>query len=259
MTDIIRAAVPLLYPVGLIWFILIVAGFILLKKRQWLLAMGCFLLAVGWSVLGSTKVPFTLLATLERPFATNAASNIAPADAVVVLGGTVIPSSFDPAGFQLMDPADRPFTGIELLRNKKARYLVLGGGGGAGWGEPELLKKWAVMTGMPRDVVIPLGVSRNTYDEARQTQALMKEKGWNRVILVTSASHMRRALACFQSFGIDAEPVACDFVALSTLQRGIPLMVIPELDGFIAIEVYLHEVIGWHYYKWNGWIKDPKE
>jgi uncharacterized SAM-binding protein YcdF (DUF218 family) len=44
-------------------------------------------------------------------------------------------------------------------------------------------------------------ISRNTYENAVQTQRLIQEHGLSQIILVTTAIHLPRAMACFHKVG----------------------------------------------------------
>jgi uncharacterized SAM-binding protein YcdF (DUF218 family) len=69
--------------------------------------------------------------------------------------------------------------------------------------------------GVPRDAILLEPSSRNTYQNAVNTRAILEVQGIDRVLLVTSAFHMRRAVAAFQaldvSIGLDPNTVKCIF------------------------------------------------
>ena len=102
-----------------------------------------------------------------------------------------------------------------LYRAGKAPVIVISGGHIPWLGSniPEarsiqsLLEEWDV----PRASIIAETASRNTYENAMLTKELLAERGLHRVLLVTSAWHMPRALATFKSAGINAIPAATDF------------------------------------------------
>ena len=109
--------------------------------------------------------------------------------------------------------------------------------------------------------VLHLGICANTHEEALKTMEMIKLKGWRSVYLVTSASHMRRSEAVFRSAGIKTIPVACDF-------QGYPpsgewrfserYTLLPQSVRLNLLRVYLHEQVGWLYYRSRGWIKAGK-
>ncbi len=85
--------------------------------------------------------------------------------------------------------------------------------------------------------------SINTRQEAEEVGKIMREHGWSRAYLVTSAFHMRRAVFSFTARGIKVLPVATDFRASS---QAFPLLPSTKAldDSFIA----LHEYAGLFYY-----------
>src|SRR5437763_1587374 len=57
-----------------------------------------------------------------------------------------------------------------------------------------------------------LGANEDTHDEALKVRVLATERGWHRVLLVTSANHMRRASGVFRAQGLEVIPVPCNFL-----------------------------------------------
>ena len=70
-----------------------------------------------------------------------------------------------------------------------------------------LLEEW----GVPAASIIFKTKSRNTRENAVFTEQLLAKRGLRRVMLVTSAMHMPRALATFTSAGIDAVAAPTDY------------------------------------------------
>jgi uncharacterized SAM-binding protein YcdF (DUF218 family) len=261
MASASRILEALVQPIGLIWLLNLGGAAWLLYRRKWREAAFCGTIAALLFVVGSTSVPVRLLATLERPYAGGQPVTILSGDAVVMLGGTLSPSSEDVFRFDLNDGADRAITAAELIRQGKARTLIIGGGGRTDNAsenrespEAQLLKSWLVTWGLTNAPVICLNASGDTHDEAVQVHLLAQTNAWQRLILVTSAYHMKRAEALFHRLGVAVAPVACDFVALSSLERKGRFNPVPQADGFGYLQLYLHEKIGWFMYLWRGWI-----
>jgi uncharacterized SAM-binding protein YcdF (DUF218 family) len=95
--------------------------------------------------------------------------------------------------------------------------------------------------------VITVGPVRRTRDEAVAVAALCRERGWSRLVLVTSPVHTRRAAAAFEREGLSVfvSPSLETRFDWETLDR-------PDqrLEAFGAI---LHERVGLWYYAWRGW------
>ena len=101
--------------------------------------------------------------------------------------------------------------GIALWQAKKAPWLVFTGGRAPWSDQPEtegaLVARLAVGRGVPADQVQVTREVGNTADEARAVRDLMAERGWKKIILVTSAWHMRRAARQFRKAGVDFAPL----------------------------------------------------
>jgi uncharacterized SAM-binding protein YcdF (DUF218 family) len=245
----------LLSPIAFVWLGLLgLGGWMLWKKRR-RSAFVFFGLALGMSLVGS-RISLKLVGTLERPYIRASTAEIPEGDAVVMLGGAVEYSKNELTHLNFNSTTDRVVTAVEMMRLGKAKVLVLGGGGDPDGGElseaqalNNLLESWRVFTAPTHN----LGVCKNTHDEALKVQALAREKGWKRILLVTAASHMRRAEAVFRAAGFDVVPVACDFQNLGTVYKP-DYNPAPWVDGFRLMDIYLHEMIGWWVYRWRGWV-----
>ena len=103
--------------------------------------------------------------------------------------------------------------------------------------------------GLPAQAILLNPSSRTTAEEAQAIQALAASRGWQRLLLVTSAFHMRRALASFRHSGSPLEiiPVACDYRLMPsgkpTLQS-LGLGLIPSAQALEQSTMVLKEHLG---------------
>jgi len=81
-----------------------------------------------------------------------------------------------------------------------------------------------------------------------RTAMLFRERGWKRVVVVTSPLHTRRACATFEKMGMTVSCVAAEWreVAINTLRS-------PE-DRIRTFQVWLYEMAGTVRYNQLGWI-----
>lgn len=245
-------------PIGIIWVILFIACLKSIAKKDKRHALFSGSIVLLMSIIGGTKLPAYLLATLERPYIVEDFSALPVCDAVVVLGGGHSFSSKGMFQIELNDSADRILTAVELVRIGKAKAFVAGGGGfsekGRQQGEGKLLKKW-IEAWKPFDQpVYDLGVNSNTRDEAINTLELANKNGWKKIALVTSAWHMRRSKALFENVGFEVVPVGCDLQGTSALENMWRFYPVPNNSGFNHLAWYMHEQIGWLYYRLRGWL-----
>jgi uncharacterized SAM-binding protein YcdF (DUF218 family) len=246
----------LLDPVAVLWLMLIACSYSFFRKKEQRRAGLSFLLALGLWCFGATPLTSQLVASLERE-AVVAAMAPRKADAVLTLGGTHVPSQHDSFLFSLGDAADRLVTAIELVRSGLAPTLVLGGAGPVSVGSSQashtLVITWIEKWSLVDTPVLHLGICKNTRQEALQTRSLMDERKWSSIVLVTSALHMKRARGTFEKVGIKVVPVPSDFRAEGVFQaEGFHLF--PRVGHLWLLTDYLHERVGWVYYRLRGWL-----
>ncbi len=97
------------------------------------------------------------------------------------------------------------------------------------------------------DSVWQEGNSRNTWENAQFTKALLDNRGIDRVLLVTHAYHMRRSSFSFAQAGVEFIPVPTGFLgnqAPGAWWRNW----LPEAGALLSSYAALHEYLGWYYY-----------
>jgi uncharacterized SAM-binding protein YcdF (DUF218 family) len=90
---------------------------------------------------------------------------------------------------------------------------------------------------------------RSTHDEAVLVARLFRERGWRRVLLVTSPTHTRRAAAAFEREGllVVSSPAIETRFDLERLEH-------PD-ERLFAFGSLIHERAGIAVYRYRGWIK----
>jgi uncharacterized SAM-binding protein YcdF (DUF218 family) len=134
---------------------------------------------------------------LERPLRVRETA-ITPRDAIVVLGSTLLPSG------ALTDVlAERVTAAAHLFRAGAAPTIVVTGGQLPGTPRPEADAMADALRdqGVPASAIFVERASRNTYENARLSAALLPAGA--RVWLITQPFHARRAARCFRAFGFD--------------------------------------------------------
>jgi len=189
---------------------------------------------------------------LEYPWERIDYENTNPADSIVVLSsGRTLPSGSSQI-IEWNDP-DRFIAGIELYRAKKAKRIIFTGGINplSKNLEPEgnIYIKEAISLGIPRKNLHTTYPVINTLDEAKAINNLLKEKlssSSNRIILVTSAFHMKRAKKVFEREGIIVEPYPVDFKSGDSIISSIknPLKWIPNASSLNSTSDALREILG---------------
>ncbi len=92
--------------------------------------------------------------------------------------------------------------------------------------------------------------SKNTWENARYSAQLMKKLGIEKIILVTDAGHMPRAIYAFEVNGI--QPIAAPTWFLSRAgQKLRPSFFIPDPEVMTHVAYALHEYLGLLWYRWK--------
>jgi uncharacterized SAM-binding protein YcdF (DUF218 family) len=246
----------LLYPPGLtLWLLLAAAA---LRKRLPKFATTLFVVAiVTLYALSTGMLSGTLQRRLESAYPALSIDALQKADAVVVLGGYLHSPGGQHAAAELMDASDRLRVAAQIFRANKAPIVLLTGGNVPMFSDtaiPEaqaardVLHEW----GVPFEAILVEDRSRNTRENAVFSAPVLRAKGAHGLILVTSASHMQRAVAVFRRAGLDVVPFPTDYQT----GWGKPdwlLQWVPDADALGSSNRALREWIGLAAYRLRGW------
>lgn len=191
-------------------------------RRRAGLALAALCLGGLWLV-STPWVAWALAMPLESQHPPVPAAASPVADAVLVLGGAMaaaLPPEQPHLSFGMA--ADRVWHAASLYRAGKARWVLAIGGNKPGYEdvppEAEAIAEVLRALGVPASALRLEGRSRNTRENAEFSLPLVRQLGAKRVLLVTSALHMPRALAVFQAVyagsGVTIVPAATDADAL---------------------------------------------
>jgi uncharacterized SAM-binding protein YcdF (DUF218 family) len=238
--------------------ILLLAAFYLVRRRAPRVAFALPAAALGVLLFfGSPRVAVRLARGLEQaaPATMNAAVTY---DAVIVLGGGVDPNiTVETGRTAFREPAERMITAFDLLRAGRAKSVLLSGGP---WGDarvPLVRSEAGVMAdqleawGIDAARIVVEERSRNTHENAVESVAIVRARGWGRVLLVTSAAHMPRALACFVHEGLRVDALPVDFHASDPARW--PPSWLPRAWAVLESTEVLHEWVGRAVYRARGW------
>jgi uncharacterized SAM-binding protein YcdF (DUF218 family) len=225
------------------------------------------------SALGAASAALVLLLVASTPLASQLLvgsiearsmpqSSLPAADAIVVLGGGARPAE-PPQPVVELDgaTANRLLYAAKLYRDGKAPIVILSGGQ-LPWRKAlppvsaEMAEVIEIM-GVPSVAVVQESESGNTYQNAILTKAILEQHNLHRILLVTSALHMPRALALFRYQGVQAISAPTDFVSQSTTwgTAGWQDMIIALIPSAEALELTtqgLRELLGLTVYRIAG-------
>lgn len=147
------------------------------------------------------------------------------ADAIVVLGC--------PLSGRL---ARRVGHGVRLYREGAAPVLLLSGGGRGSEPEAMVMRRMALSGGIPGAALLVEPNSRDTLENARETAAMLCERGWRRVVLVSDRTHLPRAALLFRLAGVELAG-RCG---------------VPAVSSAMALAAALREALAWPRSLWHA-------
>lgn len=238
------------YPLTLCMILMICGLFLLLfTKRQ---KLGKALVSIG--VIATTVISYgafsnALLRPLERtypPLVMEKTAEPVPIDQkarwIVVLGGGHTSDPDLPVTSQIsFDALARLTEAVRIYRVLPGAKLILSGGAiYTPVSEAEIYFETARIMDVPsRDIVLS-NKAKDTEEEAR---FIHDRIGKEPFVLVTSAAHMKRAVALFQKQGMTPIPAPAAYL-VKTQPQNTPDDFFPSAGGFHNMEIIVHEYLG---------------
>ncbi len=240
-----------LHPFNIFW-LLFLAGIIAYYFKKEKIYITIFSIAGIWLLVTTNfLLPNFLITNLEdkyTPFTKEKIQSDSLPYNIVVLGAGFSNNKNLPYNDQLSSTAlSRLIEGIRihnLLPNSK--LIVSGPGFNGGISQAEVYAKTASSLGVDSTIISTIRTAMNTHEEAK-TYAEKFDKS-TPLILVTSASHMPRAMMMFQSQGIIPIPAPTDFQSKSTGESTPSWF--PSLEYMSMMKTALIEYVGILYAKW---------
>lgn len=201
------------YPTGLIFFLLVLALILRNKTRWW---TGLVIAAVLILILaGNRWTAFSLVRFLERQYPSLKLP--VNADAIVVLGGATEVLSNPRQMPEVNGAGDRVIYAAYLYRQGAAPRVLVSGGRIDGYGptkssQAQEMADLLVFMGVPSKDILLEEQARNTVENAQFSGELLRAHGVERLLLVTSAMHMPRAVPLFEDLGLEVIPAPADTI-----------------------------------------------
>ena len=269
-----------LNPVGIVLLLLGAALAVMIfcdstKRRYRALSLLLSLLAFAALTFFSIGPAQTMMGMpLEAEFPPQKAEEAPEADAIVLLGGGMSALPEELPYPEMLSGADRVWHAARLYKAGKAPLIITSGKGDADSTVPLLID-----FGVPREAIIAENESRNTEENAAFVHKLLSERLSSgattaetapaadtvaadtttagarkpRILLVTSAWHMRRSLLMFRRYAPDAEvfPAATDHESTLFAKRPFELtLAFPNPDSLRAVGYLAKEYIGYWGYQY---------
>ncbi len=220
-----KIAQEFLYPLN-ITLILMIVGLLATWKKRPRLVIGSFATAFLLLLLCSMPVVSELLLSpIESAHPTVPINSCPKADVIITLGGSLAPSYFtkevpeEQTGSRLLPT-------LKLYQSGKAPKIIVTGGvpyldsKGVGHTEAGDMKAFLTYYGVPSQDIIEENRSRTTYENVLFTKEILAQEGYQKILLVTHAFHMKRAVNLFKKQGIEVIPFPVSFFTQGIHSKG---------------------------------------
>ncbi len=254
----------------LIWFVCSVGGLLValvivtawLSVRRWSGAARKALVAViaFYGVSSVYVVPYGVSRLLAHGYRQLSASDISSGRTVIIaLGaGEWYVHGSDEESLTMLNGsgASRILETSRVYRLSADAWVISSGGIGTGTSDGPTsavaMQERLVQLGVPTSRIVLEDASRTTRDEAVLVAPILNALHPDRVVLVTSAEHMRRSLATYRAAGITAMPSPSRDPLIS---RGWRTWALPSAAGLEFTGGIIHELLGLSYYALRGWLR----
>ena len=238
---------------------LVVASALAMAFRRAKIARILTIGAFGWLWLWSTPVVSRWVgATLESAYLVKGrvprVETFPTADAIVLLGGSMGIDTALSDYAEMWTSADRVWQASRLYKAARAPKIIITSPG------CELSTKGLLMDfGVPTNAIAVLREPRNTEQEAKcvakcfiANQEPATNSSQSKVLLVTSAWHMKRAMLMFEKYAsaVEVIPAPADFE--NSMMKSRPFSILelfPDHNAFLLNSVSFHEWLGYWGYK----------
>lgn len=247
-------ALLLLPPAGLI--LLAALGLLFLKYRGGK-ELVIISLALLW-LLSTEPVRDTLISPLENHYSAlklnHKTQKMLANDhvAIVLLGAGIYEKAPEFSGRNALSnhALMRTIYAAEIAKKTSLDLYATGGAGLSGNRESEakVMQRWLIKLGVDPGQIFSEETAKTTWENATHIQQILQDRGIRKIILVTTARHMPRAVHVFKSQGLNVIPAPCAYVA----EKGAYdlLSFLPQAHVLAGSSDALHEYMGILWYQW---------
>ncbi len=219
------------------------------SKRKGFASFLLTLSLVGIFMLSFQPITAPLLTTTERMSPSFIAPDV-PVEYVLVLGnGHVVDDEISPISELSRAAVMRLTEGIRIYRMYPGAKLILSGySGGTTVSHARMMARVALSLGVNKSDILLLENARDTHEEAIQT---LNSVGKSNLVLVTSASHMPRAMKEFHNLGLAPTPAPTNYLAHSQIKQ--------PWEKYAPKAKYLEQSERFWYEQMGRWFMDLKD
>jgi len=179
-------------------------------------------------------------------------------DAGIVLGGGMVTIDKEYDRLTFRTNTDRILQAVDLYKTNRIDKILISSGSGSlvfkDMLESTLLKRYLLTIGIPKEDILIDSISNNTRQNAIYSAKILKSKfPGGKFLLITSAFHMRRAMACFEEESIIAIPY-CTGKYVGDRRWDFQHLFVPNLESMMMWDKLIHEVAGYMIYAVMGYL-----
>lgn len=206
------------------WAIVLVVVALAAPARRVRLRRGALVAALAVIVVFSAQPVSNRLAWRLESAAPKTVRDDVVYDAAILLTGLVADRPTEDRGVRSYgDAVERMLATFELLRSGRARFAIITGGAPAGsttTDEARVIADQLADWGIAKDRLIVEDRALNTRENAVEASRIAREHRLERLVIVTSAFHMPRALACFRAVDLAVDALPVDYRAFDPSRHG---------------------------------------
>lgn len=177
----------------------------------------------------------------------------------IVLTGALIPQLEPNDRVYFGKGADRVVHTVQLYKLGLIETILVSGGSGRlvdiKEREADGFREAMVLMGVPDSVIIVENQTRNTHESAVAVKEILEGLKYrsDECVLITSAFHMRRSLACYEKVGLPVDAFSTDFYAHQGAYYPDAFLV-PKLDALVIWHKLVKEWVGLVAYWMAGYV-----
>lgn len=177
----------------------------------------------------------------------------------IVLTGTVIPQLQPDDRVYFSRGADRVVHTVQLYKLGLIKNILVSGGSGRivdiKEREADRFKEVMIMMGVPDSAIILENKTRNTHESAVKVRTMIDSLRYTPedCLLITSAFHMRRSIACYRKAGLPIDTFSTDFYGHPGTYYP-DAFVIPKVEALVMWHKLVREWVGMIAYWVAGYI-----
>ncbi len=235
-------------PLNLLLLLLVISAVLYRLKRRKAFRICTLFFVTLFLVTATSPLPDYLVERLERNYTVLEIGDHLTMDTahIIVLGSSHV-SDMRFTGLDRLSATSlsRLVEGVRVHNRIRSSILIT-----SGYGKYDKIsnatavKNAALELGLDGSRIQMLEKAANTWEEAQY----YRERFGTSVplILVTSATHMKRAMMVFKAMGLDPIPAPTDFIVKKRIRRDWL-----SHENFRKVQIALHEYIGLVYYRWK--------